>query len=118
METTEATEHACRWHHPYGRKWRGTKEPLDEGERGGWTCGLKLNIQKVKILASSPITSGQINGEKVEVVIGFIFLGSKITANGACSHEIKTHFLLGRKAMTNLESILKSRNILCRQTSI
>jgi len=69
-------------------------------------------------LASSPITSGQIDGEKVEVVIGFIFLGSKITANGAYSHKIKAHFLLGRKAMTNLESILKSRDILCRQSSI
>ena len=81
-------------------------------------AGLKLNVQKTKIMASSPITSGQIDGEKVEVVIGFIFLGSKITANGAYSHKIKAHFLLGRKAMTNLESILKSRDILCRQSSI
>ena len=74
-------------------------------------ASLKLNIQKVKILASSPITSGQINGEKVEVVIGFIFLGSKITADGDCSHEIQRCLLLGRKAMTNLDSILKSRDI-------
>ena len=70
--------------------------------------GLKLNIQKTKIMASSPITSWQIDGETVETVTYFIFLGSKITADGDCSHEIKRHLLLGRKAMTNLESILKS----------
>ena len=81
-------------------------------------AGLKLNIQKAKIMASSPITSLQIYGEKVETVTDFIFLGSKITADGDCSHEIKRQLLLRRKAMTNLESILKSRNILCRQTSI
>ena len=74
-------------------------------------AGLKLNIQKTKILASSPITSWQIDGEKVETVTDFIFLGSKITADGDCSHEIKRHLLLGRKAMTNLDSILKSRDI-------
>ena len=74
-------------------------------------AGLKLNIQKTKIMASGPITSWQIDGEKVEIVIDFIFLGSKITADGDCSHEIKRCFLLGRKAMTNLDSILKSRDI-------
>ena len=73
--------------------------------------GLKLNIQKTKIMASSPITSWQINGETMETVTDFIFLGSKITADGDCSHEIKTRLLLGRKAITNLDSILKSRDI-------
>ena len=73
--------------------------------------GLKLNIQKTKIMASCPITSWQIDGETVETVADFIFLGSKITANGDCSHEIKRRLLLGRKSMTNLDSILKSRNI-------
>ena len=73
--------------------------------------GLKLNIQKTKIVASSPITSWQIDGKTVETVRDFIFLGSKITADGDCSHEIKTCLLLGRKVMTNLDSILKSRDI-------
>ena len=73
--------------------------------------GLKLSIQKIKIMASSPITPWQIDGETMETVTNFIFLGSKITANGNCSHEIKRHLLLGRKAMTNLDSILKSRDI-------
>ena len=73
--------------------------------------GLKLNIQKTKIMASGPITSWQIDGETVETVSDFIFEGSKITANVDCSHEIKRHLLLGRKAMTHLDSILKSRNI-------
>ena len=72
---------------------------------------LKLNIQKTKIMASGPITSWQIDGETMETVIDFIFGGSKITADGDCSHEIKRHLLLGRKAMTNLDSILKSRDI-------
>ena len=71
--------------------------------------GLKLNIQKMKIMASGPITSWEIDGETVEMVSDFIFLGSKITADGDCSHEIKRCLLLGRKAMTNLESILKQR---------
>ena len=71
---------------------------------------LKLNIQKIKIMASSPITSWQIDGETVETVSGFIFLGSKITADGDCSHEITRCLLLGRKVMTNLDSILKSRD--------
>ena len=74
--------------------------------------GLKLNIQKIKIMASSPITSWQIDGETMKTVTDFIFLGSKITADGDCSHEIKRHLLLGRKGMTNLESMLKSRNII------
>ena len=74
-------------------------------------AGLKLNIQKTKIITSSPITSWQIDGETMETVTYFIFLGSKITANGECSHEIKRCLLLGRKAMTNLDSMLKSRDI-------
>ena len=74
-------------------------------------AGLKLNIQKTKIMVSSPITSWQIDGETMETVTNFIFLGSKITADGACSHEIKRCLLLGRKAITNLDSVLKSRDI-------
>ena len=74
--------------------------------------GLKLNIQKMKIMASSPITSWLIDEEKVETVTDFIFLGSKITADGDCSQEIKRHLLLGRKAMTNLDSILRSKDLL------
>ena len=82
----------------------------------GWTkenekAGLKFNIQKTKIMASSLITSWQIDRETMETVTDFIFLGSKITADGNCSHEIRRHLLLGRKAMTNLDSILKSRDI-------
>ena len=75
------------------------------------TVGLKLSIQKTKIMASGPIISWQIDGETMERVADFIFLGSKITADGDCSHEIKRHLLLGRKVMTNLDSILKSRDI-------
>ena len=74
--------------------------------------GLKLNIQKTKIMASGPITSSEIDGETVETVPDFIFGGSKITAHGDCSHEIKRHLLLGRKVMTNLDSILKSRDLI------
>ena len=74
-------------------------------------AGLNINIQKTKIMASSPITSGQINGKTMETVIDFIFLGSKITADGDYSHKIKRHLLLGRKVMTKLDSILKSRDI-------
>ena len=73
--------------------------------------GLKLNIQKMKIMASGPVTSWQIDGETVETASGFILGGSKITAHGDCSHEIKRHLLLGRKVMTNLDSIFKSRDI-------
>ena len=79
----------------------------EESEKGD----LKLNIQKTKIMASGPITSWQIDGETVETVSDFIFLGSKITADGDCSHEIKRRLLLGRKVMTNLDSILKSRDV-------
>ena len=78
----------------------------------------KLNIQKTKIMASSSITSWQIGGETMERETDFIFLGSKITADGDCGHEIKRHLLLGRKAMTNLDSILKSRDISCQQMSV
>ena len=88
------------------------KEPLDEGERGEWKVGLKLNIEKTKIMASGPITSWQIEGWKVEAMTDFIFLGSKITTDSDCSHEINRHLLLGRKAMTNLDNILKSRDII------
>ena len=80
--------------------------------------GLKLNIQETKIMASSPITSWQIDGETVETVADFYFGGSKITANGDCSHEIKRHMLLGRKAMTNLDSILKIRDITAKKVCI
>ena len=80
--------------------------------------GLKLNIQKTEIMASGPITSWQIDGETMETMRDFIFLGSKITADGDCSHEIKRRLLLGRKVMTNLDSILKSRDIICQQRSI
>ena len=73
-------------------------------------ASLKLNIQKPKIMASGPITSWQIDGEKVEAMTDFIFLGSKITANSNCSHEMKRHLLLGRKAMTNLDSMLRSNH--------
>ena len=81
-------------------------------------AGLKFNIQKMKIMASGPITSWQIDGEIVERVADFIFWSSKITADGDCSHEIKRSLLLGRKVMTNLESILKSRDITCQQRSV
>ena len=79
----------------------------EESEKGG----LKVNIQKTKIMASSPITPWQTDGETMETLTDFIFLGSKISADGDCSHEIKRHFLLGRKVMTNLDSIFKSRDI-------
>ena len=80
---------------------------IEESEK----VGLKLNIQKTKFMASGPITSWQIDGETVETVTDFIFLGSKITADGNCSLEIKRHLLLGRKVMTNIDSIFKSRDI-------
>ena len=80
--------------------------------------GLKLNIQKTKIMASGPITSWQIDGETVETVSDFILGGSTITADSGCSHEIKRRLLLGRKVMTNLDSIFKSRDITCQQSSI
>ena len=80
--------------------------------------GLKINIQKTKILASGPITSWQIDGETMETMTDFIFLGCKITAEGDCSHEIKRRLLLGRKAMTSLDSILKSRDITLLTNSV
>ena len=94
-----------------GRKRRKIKAPLDESERGEWKSWLKAQLQKTKIMASGPITSWQIDGETVETVSDFIFGGSKITADGDCSHEIKRCLFLGRKVMTNLEYILKSRDI-------
>ena len=97
---------------PYGRKQR-IKELLDEKwKRRVKKIGLKLNIQKTKIMGSCPITSWQIDGETMETVTEFILGGSKITRDGDCSHEIKRHLLLGSKAMTNLDSILKSRDII------
>ena len=86
----------------------------EESERNG----LKLNIQKMKIMASGPITSWQIDGETVETVADFILLGSKITVDGDCSHEIKRRLLLGRKIMTNLDSILENRDITLPQRSV
>ena len=84
---------------------------FDESERGDEKASLKLNIQKTKIMASGPISSWQIDGETLETVTDFIFLGSKITADSDWSHEIKTYLLFGRKAMANLDSIVKSRDI-------
>ena len=82
--------------HPYGRKWRGTKSLLMKVKEESEKAGLKLNIQKTKIMASRPITSWEIDGETVETVLDFVFLGSKITADGDCSHEIKRHSLEGK----------------------
>ena len=96
--------------YPYGRKWRGTKKPLDKGKRGEWKSWLKLNIQKTKIMASGPITSWEIDGETGNTG-RLYFWGSKITADGDCSHEIKRRLLLGRKVMSNLDGIFKSRDI-------
>ena len=87
------------------------KSLLMRVKRESEKAGLKLNIQKTEIMASGPITSGQIDGETMETVTDFIFLGSKITVDGDCSHEIKRHLLHGRKAMTDLESVFKSRDI-------
>ena len=101
----------CRWHHTYGRKWRRTKEPLDESERGKWKSWLKTQYLENEDHGICPITSWQIGGETTETVRDFILGGSKITADGYCSHEIKKCLLLGRKTMTNLQSILKSRDI-------
>ena len=94
------------------------KSLLMKGKEESEKVGLQLNIQKAKIMASGPITSWQIDGETMERVSEFIFLGSKITVDSDCSHEIKRRLLLGRKAMTNLDSILKSRDILCQQRSV
>ena len=97
--------------HPYGRKQRRTKEPPDESKRGEWKSWLKTQHSETMIMASDPITWWQIDGETMETVRDFILGGSKITADSGCSHEIKRRLLLGRKAVTNLDSILKSRDI-------
>ena len=89
-------------------------EVKEESEK----AGLKLNVKKVKIIASGAITYMQIEGEKVEAVTDFLFLGSKITVDGDCSHEIRRRLLLGRKAMTNLDSVLKAKTSLCGQRSV
>ena len=94
------------------------KSPLMKVKEESEKVGLKLNIQKTKIMASGPITSWEIDGETVETVSDFIVLGTKITADGDCSHEIKRRLLLGRKAMTNLDNIFKSRELLCQQRSV
>ena len=87
------------------------KEPLDESERGEWKSWLKAQHSENKVMASGPITSRQIDGETVETVTDLIFLGSRITADGDCSHEIKRYLRLGKKVMTNLDSISRNRDI-------
>ena len=110
--------------HPYGTDTILTAESKEElsllmkVKEESEKVSLKLNIQKTKIMASGPIISWQIHGETMEKVRDFIFLGSKITADGDCSHEVKRCLLLGRKAMTNLDSLLKKETLLCRQRSI
>ena len=94
------------------------KSPLMKVKEDSEKAGLKLNSQKMKIIGSGPITSWQIDGETVETVTGFIFGGSKITADGDCSHEIKRRLLLGRKVMTNLDCIFKSRDITLLKRSV
>ena len=106
----------CAGDHPYGRKPEGElKSLLMKVKEQSEKVGLKLNIQKTKIMASGPNTSGEIDGETVETVSDFIFWSSKITTDGDCSHEIKRRLLLGRKVMTNLDSILKAETLLCQQ---
>ena len=100
-----------RWHHSNDRKQRGTKESLNESERREWKHWLKTQHSKNYIMPSDPITSWKIDGETIETVTDFTFLGSKITADGDCSHEIKRRLLFGRKSMTNQDSILKGRDI-------
>ena len=92
-------------------KWRGTKDSLDESERGEWNSWFKTQHSKHKDHGIGPITSWEIDGKMMEMVTGFIFLGTKITTDGDCSHEIKRRLLLGRKFMTNLYNILKSRDV-------
>ena len=98
-------------HHPYGRKWRRTKEPLDEIERGEWKNWLKTQHSKNKVTASGPITSWQIDGETMEAVTDFIFGGAPKSLQMVTAPMKLRHLLLGRKVMTNLDSILKSRDI-------
>ena len=104
----------CRWYTLMAASEEELKSLLMRVKEESEKSGLKLNIQRTKIMASDPITSWQIDGGKVETVTDFIFLGSKITADGDYSHEIKRHLVLGRKAMTNLDSILKSKDITLR----
>ena len=99
----------CRWYHSNGRKWRGTKEILDESERGEWKAGLKLNIQKTHIMASGPITSWQIDGETMGIVTDFIFSPKSLWMVTAAM-KLRCLFF-GRKTMTNLDSISKSKHI-------
>ena len=99
------------------RRKKVTKFP-EEKEEESEKVGLKLNIQKTKVMASGPITSCRIDGEIMQTVRDFIFLGSKITADGDCSHEIKRCRLPGRNAMTNLDSVLKAKTLLCQQRSV
>ena len=108
----------CRWHHSDGRKWRGTEEPVDESERGEWKSWLKTQHSEMKIMTSSSITSWQIDGNNEKTVRNFLFLGSKITADGYCTHEIKRCLLLGKKFMTNLEAYWKAETLLCQQRSV
>ena len=103
---------------PLWQKVKPRKSLLMKVKEESEKVGLKLNIQKTKIIASGPIASWKIDGETVETVSDFILGGFKITADGDCSHEIKRHLLLGRKVITNLDSILKSRDIACQQRSI
>ena len=111
--------HICRWYHSSDRKQRGTKEPLDEGKEESEKPGLKLNIKKAKIIASCPITSWQIEEENVEAVTNFLFLGSKLTEDGDCCHDIRRWLLLGKKAMRNLESIvLRSKDIALKRNIV
>ena len=94
------------------------KDLLKRVKKESEKAGLKLNIKKANTMASGPITYMQIEGEKVEAVTDFRFLGSKITVDGDCSHEIRSRLLLGRKALTNLDSVLKAKTSLCRQRSV
>ena len=101
----------CRWYHPNGSSEEELKSFLMKVKEDSEKAGLKLNIQQTKNITSCPITSWQIDGEKVETVTDFIFLSSKITVNCGCSHKIKRLFLLGRKAVTNLGSMLRNRDV-------
>ena len=94
------------------------ESPLMKVKKESEKVGLELNIQKTKIMASGPITSWKIHGEKMETVTDFVFFCSKITGDGDCSHEIERHLFPGRKAMTNLDSILKAERLLCQQRSV
>ena len=103
--------HICRWQHPMAESKEELQGLLMKVKEESEKAGLKLNIQQTKIMVSCPITSWQIDGETMETVTNLIFLGSKITADDDCNHEIKRYLLLGTKAMTNLDSILKSKDM-------